>query len=349
MNLDRFPRIELCHAPTPLEFMPRLTQHLGGPQIWIKRDDCTGMALGGNKARKLEFLLGDALQQGADHVVTLGALQSNHVRQTAAAAARLGLACTVLLEHRHPNPDSDYLHNGNVLLDVLLGAEIVYRPGGTDMAAALTLMGDQLRAKGRQPYLIPSGGSNPVGTLGYVKAAQELLQQAQEKSLRLDHIVVASGSAGTQAGLAVGVAAQTSTVAVQGFAVSQAAHLQHARVSALAIATAQWIGNLPALSPEAIRVNSDYLGGGYSIPTPAMVEAVQQVAKLEGILLDPVYTGKAMAGLMDWVRRGHYRANENIVFFHTGGQAGLFGFCDTLSRPTQASSPLEVPQRQKGL
>jgi len=349
MNLDRFPRIELCHAPTPLEFMPRLTQHLGGPQIWIKRDDCTGMALGGNKARKLEFLLGDALQQGADHVVTLGALQSNHVRQTAAAAAHLGLACTVLLEHRHPNPDSDYLHNGNVLLDVLLGAEIVYRPGGTDMAAALTQMGDQLRAKGRRPYLIPSGGSNPVGTLGYVKAAQELLQQAQEKSLRLDHIVVASGSAGTQAGLAVGVAAQTSTVAVQGFAVSQAAHLQHARVSALAIATAQWIGNLPALSPEAIRVNSDYLGGGYSIPTPAMVEAVQQVAKLEGILLDPVYTGKAMAGLMDWVRRGHYRANENIVFVHTGGQAGLFGFCDTLSRPTQASSPLEVPQRQKGL
>jgi L-cysteate sulfo-lyase len=281
MNLDRFPRINLCHAPTPLEFMPRLTQHLGGPQIWVKRDDCTGMALGGNKARKLEFLLGEALQQGADHVVTLGALQSNHVRQTAAAAARLGLACTVILEHRHPNPDSDYLNNGNVLLDSLLGADIVYRPGGTDMPAALTQVGEQLRAKGHRPYLIPSGGSNPVGTLGYVRAAQELLQQAQERSLRLDHIVVASGSAGTQAGLVVGVAAEGSKVAVQGFAVSQAAHLQHARVSALATATAQWIGDLPALAPEAIRVNADYLGQGYSIPTPAMVAAVQQVARLK--------------------------------------------------------------------
>jgi L-cysteate sulfo-lyase len=335
MNLDRFPRIDLCHAPTPLEFMPRLTQHLGGPQIWIKRDDCTGMALGGNKARKLEFLMGDALQQGADHVVTLGALQSNHVRQTAAAAARLGLACTVLLEHRHPNPDSDYLNNGNVLLDGLLGAEIVYRPGGTDMAAALRQMGDQLRAKGHRPYLIPSGGSNPVGTLGYVKVAQELLQQAQEKSLRLDHIVVASGSAGTQAGLVVGVAAQASKVAVQGFAVSQAAHLQHARVAALALATAQWIGDFPEIPPEAIRVNADYLGQGYSIPTPAMVQAVHQVARLEGILLDPVYTGKAMAGLMDWVRHGRYRSDENIVFIHTGGQAGLFGFCNTLSHSSR--------------
>lgn len=349
MNLERFPRVDLCHAPTPLEFMPRLTQHLGGPQLWIKRDDCTGMALGGNKARKLAFLLGDALQHGANHLVTLGALQSNHVRQTAAAAARLGLACTVLLEHRHPNPDEAYLHNGNVLLDGLLGADIVYLPGGTDMPAALTQVGDALRAKGQRPYLIPSGGSNPVGTLGYVLAAQELLNQAREKSLHLDHIVLASGSAGTQAGLVVGVAAQNSSVGVQGFAVSQAAHLQHARVSALALATAQWIGDIPEIPPEAIRVNADYLGKGYSFPTPAMVEAVQQVARLEGILLDPVYTGKAMAGLMDWIRRGHYRANENIVFIHTGGQAGLFGFCDALSQSTPDSRHIEAPQRQKDI
>ena len=331
MNLDRFPRIDLCHVPTPLEFMPRLTQHLGGPQIWIKRDDCTGMALGGNKARKLEFLLGEALQQGADHLVTLGALQSNHVRQTAAAAARLGLACTVILEHRHPNPDYAYLHNGNVLLDVLLGAEIVYRPGGTDMAGALKQVGDQLRAKGRRPYLIPSGGSNPVGTLGYVKAAQELLFQAQEKNFVLNHVVVASGSAGTQAGLVVGLAAQASTASVQGFAVSQAEHLQHQRVAALAAATARFIGHTDELPPQAVRVNADYLGEGYSIPSAAMVDAVQQVARVEGILLDPVYSGKAMAGLMDWARTGRFRQDENVVFIHTGGQAGLFGFCDTLS------------------
>ena len=330
MNLDRFPRIDLCHVPTPLEFMPRLTQHLGGPQIWIKRDDCTGMALGGNKARKLEFLLGEALQQGADHVVTLGALQSNHVRQTAAAAARLGLACTVILEHRHPNPDYAYLHNGNMLLDGLLGAEIVNCPGGTDMPAALRQVGDQLRAKGHWPYLIPSGGSNPLGTLGYVKAAQELLLQAQEKKFAPDHVVVASGSAGTQAGLVVGLAAQASTASVQGFAVSQAEHLQHQRVAALAAATARFIGHTDELPPQAVRVNADYLGEGYSIPSAAMVDAVQQVARLEGILLDPVYTGKAMAGLMDWARTGRFRRDENVVFIHTGGQAGLFGFCDTL-------------------
>jgi L-cysteate sulfo-lyase len=330
MNLDRFPRIDLCHVPTPLEFMPRLTQHLGGPQIWIKRDDCTGMALGGNKARKLEFLLGEALKQGADHLVTLGALQSNHVRQTAAAAARLGLACTVILEHRHPNPDYAYLHNGNMLLDGLLGAEIVNCPGGTDMPAALRQVGDQLRAKGHRPYLIPSGGSNPLGTLGYVKAAQELLLQAQEKNFAPDRVVVASGSAGTQAGLVVGLAAQASTASVQGFAVSQAEHLQHQRVAALAAATARFIGHTDELPPQAVRVNADYLGEGYSIPSAAMVDAVQQVARLEGILLDPVYTGKAMAGLMDWARTGRFRRDENVVFIHTGGQAGLFGFCDTL-------------------
>ena len=330
MNLDRFPRIDLCHVPTPLEFMPRLTQHLGGPQIWIKRDDCTGMALGGNKARKLEFLLGEALKQGADHLVTLGALQSNHVRQTAAAAARLGLACTVILEHRHPNPDYAYLHNGNMLLDGLLGAEIVNCPGGTDMPAALRQVGDQLRAKGHRPYLIPSGGSNPLGTLGYVKAAQELLLQAQEKNFAPDRVVVASGSAGTQAGLVVGLAVQASTASVQGFAVSQAEHLQHQRVAALAAATARFIGHTDELPPQAVRVNADYLGEGYSIPSAAMVDAVQQVARLEGILLDPVYTGKAMAGLMDWARTGRFRRDENVVFIHTGGQAGLFGFCDTL-------------------
>ena len=334
MNLDRFPRVELCHAPTPLEFMPRLTQHLGGPQIWIKRDDCTGMALGGNKARKLEFLLGDALQQGADHVVTLGALQSNHVRQTAAAAARLGLACTVLLEHRHPNPDSDYLHNGNVLLDVLLGAEIVYRPGGTDMAAALMLMGDQLRAKGRRPYLIPSGGSNPVGTLGYVKVAQELLQQAQEKSLRLDHIVVASGSAGTQAGLVVGMEGARTQIPVLGIGVRAPRQPQEEKVFALAQQTADLLGVPGAVQREHVVANCDYIGEGYGIPTPGMMEAVTMLAQLEGILLDPVYSGKGMAGLIDLIRKGHYRKDQNIVFLHTGGAVGLFGYQHAFPYPT---------------
>ena len=199
------------------------------------------------------------------------------------------------------------------------------------MPAALRQVGDQLRAKGHRPYLIPSGGSNPLGTLGYVKAAQELLLQAQEKKFAPDHVVVASGSAGTQAGMVVGLAAQASTASVQGFAVSQAEHLQHQRVAALAAATARFIGHTDELPPQAVRVNADYLGEGYSIPSAAMVDAVQQVARLEGILLDPVYTGKAMAGLMDWARTGRFRRDENVVFIHTGGQAGLFGFCDTLS------------------
>lgn len=337
LNLERFARAELCHAPTPLEFMPRLTEHLGGPRLWVKRDDCTGTALGGNKARKLEFLLGEALRQGANHVVTLGALQSNHVRQTAGAAARLGLACTVILEHRHPDPDADYLRNGNMLLDLLFGANMVFRPGGTDMLAALHEVGAELSAQGQRPYLIPTGGSNPVGTLGYVKAAQELLQQAKDKNFVPDQIVVASGSAGTQAGLVVGLAAEASTAVVQGFAVSQVEHLQHQRVAALAAATASFIGGHPSeLPPQAVRVNADYLGKGYSIPSEAMVDAVQLVARLEGLLLDPVYTGKAMAGLIDWARTGRFRRDENVVFIHTGGQAGLFGFCDTLSQPRPA-------------
>jgi L-cysteate sulfo-lyase len=329
MNLDAFARVDLCHAPTPLEFMPRLTQQLGGPQLWIKRDDCTGMGLGGNKARKLEFLLGQAQQQQYNHVVTLGAVQSNHVRQTAAAASRLGLGCTVLLEHRHPHADADYLHNGNVLLDELFGAQRVDYPGGTDMLAELSKMGDQLRAKGLRPYLIPSGGSNPVGTLGYVKAAQELLQQAHQQSLQIDQIMLASGSAGTQAGLVIGLASANSRIKVQGFAVSQAAAKQHARVSALTTATAQYLNYPTEGLSDRIHVNSDYLGEGYSIPTNTMVEAVRLVARLEGILLDPVYTGKAMAGLIDSAQSGRFRKEENIVFLHTGGQSGLFGFRDT--------------------
>lgn len=344
MNLERFARIDLCHGPTPLEFMPRLTRHLGGARLWIKRDDCTGMALGGNKARKLEFLLGEALQQGADHVVTVGALQSNHVRQTAAAAARCGLGCTVMLEHRHPDPDRDYLNNGNMLLDVLLGARIVYRPGGTDMTAALADVGEQLRRDGHRPYLIPSGGSNPVGTLGYVKVSRELLLQAEQRSFRPDHVVVASGSAGTQAGLIVGLAAESSAVPVQGFAVSQPAAVQHRRVSLLTAATAALIGQASAPSPDAVCVDDGYLGEGYSIPSTAMVEAVRLVARLEGILLDPVYTGKAMAGLIDQARQGRWRPDENVVFIHTGGQAGLFGFCDTLRRPVpDGTSPTALP------
>ena len=205
MHLARFPRLRLFPAPTPLEPLPNLTKHLGGPQIWIKRDDCTVVATGGNKVRKLEFLAGEALALGADHLITQGAVQSNHVRQTAAVAARLGMKFTAILEHRIDTNDRDYLNSGNVLLDRLMGAALEYRPGGTDMQAALEAKTDELRAAGQTPYMIPGGGSNRVGALGYVSCAQELMQQADEMGLKIDRVVHATGSSGTQAGLVGGL------------------------------------------------------------------------------------------------------------------------------------------------
>lgn len=204
MHLSRFPRIRIGHMNTPLEPMPRLSAALGGPNLWIKRDDCTGLATGGNKTRKLEFLIADALEQGADIVITQGATQSNHARQTAAAAAKTGLECLILLEDRTAYTDEAYTRSGNVLLDHILGAPTRTYPGATDMAAAMEEVADELRAKGRKPYVTPGGGSNAIGALGYVNCAIELTAQANDMGLRIDHLVHATGSAGTQAGLVAG-------------------------------------------------------------------------------------------------------------------------------------------------
>ncbi len=328
MNLAAFPRTKLCQAPTPLELLPRLTAALGGPQIWMKRDDLTGMGLGGNKVRKLEFLVGDALAKGADHLVTQGAVQSNHVRQTAAVAARLGLACTAVLEHRIETNDSAYLNSGNVLLDRLLGCRIEYRPGGADMQAAIEEVGARLSSEGARPYLIPGGGSNAVGALGYAAVALELVTQANEQGLRIDRLVHATGSAGTQAGLVAGLHALSSPVRVLGIGVRQPKEKQEANVLRLAQATAAHMGVDRAVPVDAVEANCDYVGAGYGLPTAGMAEAVQMVARLEGIFLDPVYSGKGMAGLIDLIRRGAFTPGENVVFLHTGGSAGLFGYAD---------------------
>ena len=326
MHLARFPRVKLCHAPTALEFMPNLTKHLGGPQLWIKRDDCTGVATGGNKNRKLEFLLGEAQAQGADHLVTQGAVQSNHVRQTAAVAAKFGLKCTALLEHRIQTNDADYLDSGNVLLDRLLGVAIEYRPGGTDMQAAIEEVGERLKSKGDKPYVIPGGGSNPTGALGYANVALELLAQANELGLRIDRVVHATGSAGTQAGLVAGFQAMNSGIRVLGIGVRLPKDRQEANVHRLAEATAEKIGVRGGIPREAVEANCDYVGAGYGQPTDGMYEAVSMVARLEGILLDPVYSGKGMAGLIDLIRKGKIGSNETVVFLHTGGAVGLFGY-----------------------
>jgi L-cysteate sulfo-lyase len=331
MHLARFPRVKLCHAPTPLEFLPNLTRHLGGPQLWIKRDDCTGVATGGNKNRKLEFLMGEALARGADHVVTQGAVQSNHVRQTAAVCAKLGLKCTAVLEHRVKTNDTDYLDGGNVLLDHLLGIEIEYRDGGTDMQAAIEDVGARLAAQGAIPYLIPGGGSNPTGALGYANVALELLSQANEMGLTIDRLVHATGSAGTQAGLVAGLVALNSGIRVLGIGVRLPKDRQEANVHRLAEATAEKLGLVGGIPREAVEANCDYVGEGYGIPTPGMAEAVMMLARQEGIFLDPVYSGKGMAGLIDLIRKGAFQRDENVVFLHTGGQAGLFGYRDYLS------------------
>ena len=199
--LEKFPRVSLAHLPTPLEHMPNLSRELGGPEIWVKRDDCTGLASGGNKTRKLEFSMAAALAEGADTIVTVGAVQSNHVRQTAAAACKLGLACEVLLEHRVVDPSEPYAKSGNVFLDKMFGANLREYAGGTDFATAISVVADEVRANGGKPYIIPGGASNTVGALGYVNCAIELLEQATEQGLTIDHLVTATGSAGTQAGL----------------------------------------------------------------------------------------------------------------------------------------------------
>src|SRR3954471_2823255 len=333
MNLARFPRVRLGHLPTPLEPMETLSRHLGGPKLWIKRDDCTGLSTGGNKTRKLEFLCADAIAKGADILITQGATQSTPPRQPAAAAAKLGLACHILLEDRTGYADPAYTNSGNVLMDKLHGASVSRRPGGTDMQAEMEAVAEEMRAAGRKPYVIPGGGSNPVGALGYVNAAQELVTQASDMGLRIDHLVHATGSAGTQAGLVTGLVALNSGIPVLGIGVRAPKPKQEANVLALAELTAAHLGLPDIIRPAHVVANCDYVGQGYGIPTDGMVEAIKLVAQKEGILLDPVYSGKGMAGLIDLIRKGRFGKDENVVFLHTGGQPGLFGCPEPFALP----------------
>ena len=331
MHLSRFPRVRLAHLPTPLEALPRLSEHLDGPNLYIKRDDCTGLATGGNKTRKLEFLMAEALQEKADTIITQGAVQSNHARQTAAAAARLGMGCELLFENRVQDPDDAYLNSGNVLLDRLLGANMHHYPKATDMNQAMSDLAEELRSKGKRPYIIPGGGSNPVGALGYVNCVLELLAQANEQGLVIDHLVHATGSAGTQAGLIVGLKAMHSGIPLLGIGVNAPKELQEENVYKLAVETADYVGATGCVRRDDVVANCDYVGEGYGITTDSMKEAVSLLARLEGILADPVYSGKGLAGMFDLIRKGYFRKGENVVFLHTGGSAGLFGYYKQLA------------------
>jgi L-cysteate sulfo-lyase len=325
MELDRFPRLRFAHLPTPLEEANNLSRILGGPRLFIKRDDCTGLSTGGNKARKLEFLMADANRLSADLVITHGAVQSNHVRQTAAIAAKMGLACEILLEDRTGIETPEHLNSGNVLLDRLHGAKISRCPAGQDMDAAMGRAADLLRSQGRHPYVIPGGGSNAIGALGYVDCARELLDQTRDLGISIDCVVLATGSAGTQAGLLAGLESLNTKTSVLGISVRAPRAAQEAKVFSLAEATMELLGERQ-IGRNSVVANDDYVGPGYGVLTNNIIEAVRLVARSEGLLLDPVYTGKAMAGLIDLIRRGLFDKRDNVVFLHTGGTSGLFAY-----------------------
>lgn len=326
MHLSRFPRVHLAHLPTPLEKLSRLSKELGGPEIWIKRDDCTGLSTGGNKTRKLEFLMAEAQAMNADMVMTQGATQSNHARQTAAFAAKLGMECHLLLEDRTGYDDTNYTDNGNVLLDLLHGASKEMRGPGLDMHAEMEAVAETIRKTGKTVYTIPGGGSNPTGALGYVNCVLELLSQANNQSLRIDHIVHATGSAGTQAGLVAGLKAMNAQIPLLGIGVRAPKDVQEANVFKLATATAEKLGCPGIVERADVVANTDYVGEGYGIPAESTLEAIDMFAQLESILLDPVYSGKGAAGLIDLIRKNKFKKDERVVFLHTGGAAALFGY-----------------------
>ena len=326
MNLQDFPRVRLGHWPTPLEPMKGLARRLGTSRLFIKRDDCTGLATGGSKTRKLEFLVGDAMRQGADTLLTHGAVQSNHVRQTAAAAAFMGLACEAILEERVQGAPAAYHESGNVLLDQLFGIQLHRVPSGTAMDAALEALAQKLRAQGRKPYVIPGGGSNALGSLGYVDCVLELQRQCEAMGLRKPHLVHATGSAGTQAGLVAGIHALGLDWPVTGIGVRAPREAQETRVYELALRVLDLLGVAQALPRERVVADDRFIGAGYGIATDSMVEAVTILARTEGILADPVYTGKGLAGLLEMVRNGRFQSDEDVIFVHTGGSAGLFGY-----------------------
>lgn len=326
MNLTRFPRRRYTPGPTPLESLERLSESIGGPNLFIKRDDLLGLAGGGNKTRKLEFLVADALARGADTLVTVGAVQSNHCRLTLAAAATEGLRCRLVLEERVPD-SYDPEASGNNFLYRLMGAEeIRVVEGGTDLAEEMADVARELAAEGRRGYTIPGGGSNALGALGYVTCALELVSQALDEGLPIDHIVCASGSGGTHAGLVAGLSAMNVDIPVTGISVRAPSADQEAKVRSLAGEVLELLGVDAELDPQRVTVLDDYVGPGYSIPTPSTLDAVRTLAREEGILLDVVYTGKVMDGFLDLVRSGRFDADANVLFLHTGGAPSLFAF-----------------------
>lgn len=335
-TFDQFARASLAAVSTPIEPMPNLSAALGGPNLYVKRDDLTGLAFGGNKARQLEFYMGDAVAQNADVVLITGAVQSNFVRTAAAAAAKLGMACHVQLEERVPDTDATHRASGNVLLDKLLGATIHSYPDGEDEAGADRNIGEiaaQLKSEGKKPYIIPlSPGHPPLGALGYVVAAKEILDQLNISGLKIDEIVVASGSTATHAGLLYGLRALGSQLPVLGICVRRNAEQQAPRVRTRCKDISELLGTDNYVSSEDVIVTDVSLAPGYGQVNEATIEALKLAAGKEGLILDPVYTGKVMAGLIHGIRSGAYQTSDNVLFMHTGGQPSLFAYEPILTK-----------------
>jgi D-cysteine desulfhydrase len=328
MHIDSLPRFPLAQLPTPLDELKSLSRQLVGPQILIKRDDQTGLALGGNKTRKLEFLVGDALAKGADTLVTLGAAQSNHCRQTAAAAAKAALRCELILNGKKPD-----IANGNLLLNEILGANLhwIERP---QRAAKLKELDAQLRAQGRKSYLIPVGGSNGVGATGYVVAMQELVAQLRASGRRVDHILFGTSSGGTQAGIVLGARVAGFTGQLHGLSIDKndPEHFEYeAEVSQIANDCATYIGSPVRVTSEDVKVVYGYKGEGYGVVGDLERDAIRLLARSEGIVLDPVYAGRAFGALVDLIRKGVFKKDETVLFWHTGGTPALFAYAKELA------------------
>lgn len=331
-----YPRARLAHTPTPLEFLPNLSAALDGPDIWVKRDDCTGLAMGGNKARQLEYYMGAAMAAGADTVLITSATQSNFMRMTAAAAAKLGMKCILQTESRVAGMSGNYKISGNVLLDKLLGADI--RPFGEEgvddealMDASLDEQAAALKAEGRSPYVIHLGASYPpLGALGYVDAGVEIAAQAREQGLNFDAVIVASGSALTHVGLLAGLRLAEDFTRTVGICVRRPKAQQSERVWKRAQELVQMLGRQGLVTESEVDCRDEALGAGYGQMGDDTWEAITLAAQTEGLLLDPVYTGKSLAGLIRLIRAGELKKGQAALFIHTGGTPALFGYQEKL-------------------
>ncbi|WP_028749460.1 D-cysteine desulfhydrase family protein [Rhizobium mesoamericanum] len=326
MPLDAHPRQILSQWPTPIETLDRLSAAYGGPRISIKRDDFGSIAMGGNKLRKLEYLMGDALAKGCDVVVTSGALQSNHARLTAAVAAKLGLRCHLVLKNEVPGRSKTYHNSANLLLDRLVGAEVVQVGFNDTLSDAVEAHAAALRAQGLSPYVVPLGGSNAIGCLGYVTCAVEIAEQERKLGKAFSHIFVVSGSGGTHAGLLAGLKLTGSTAKLVGATISRSKAMQRPLIEQLVSNVAPLVGIHESATMDAIELDDSMYLPGYGLPNDSSTKAVVQCARSEGILLDPVYTSKAMAALFSRIEAGTFKPSDEVLFIHTGGAPALFAY-----------------------